>query len=131
LKRLCVLAILFSLTGVACSDFSSEEAPFVAVNATSDNIRVGVNAVETFVYAGLSKAFTVTLEVPRSRSTRNFYGPSQVDRVMQVSVTVRNERTGTITLPTTCNAGAKVTTEVTYSLRGGIAELKCKTLVAR
>ena len=118
--------VFLALLSSGCSAFSEQQAQFVAWNSTPDNMRVVVNGKDmgSTVFGNTSWPFTVTLSVPRSSYD---YGPSPIDKVIQVDVAVRNDRTGQLTTPITCQAGGKVTTNVTYEVQSGRYNVRCNT----
>jgi len=102
----------------ACGQFREWDAPFVGYNVSNDDVTVVVNdGKETLIPANRSLGFTVTLLVPTPRWGTT--SPSStVDRPVQVSVAFRNLRTGELTRPVLCQAGAKVVTHVWYETYG-------------
>ena len=125
MHRLAVLAILALLAG--CNKFETEKAIFVANNKSDSSIEVKVDGGQRQqVGAKDSTRFTVEILVP----TREVYGyttpESSVDKVVRVGVSVKNLLTGSLT-NTTCDAGAKLITTVTYEVTGyGNEYLRCE-----
>ena len=109
-KWFMALAILAS----GCSAYREQEAIFVGYNTSNDNVVVLVNdGAETPIVANRSIQFVVQILVPNN-PVNTVNGPSSIDKQVQVSIAFRNLRTGRLTSPIFCNAGAKVITTVWY-----------------
>lgn len=116
--------VLVSFLVFGCDAFNYEDAHFVGYNASNDNVMVVVNdGAETPIPANRSVSFEVRVPVPKS--TVGTTGPSSVDKTVQVGVAFRNLRTGKLTSPIFCMAGAKIVTSVTYSLNSGSENISC------
>ena len=117
------LTLLLSILVAGCGAFSREEANFVAYNTSSDKVVVVTGGEEKEVLAGGSIKFVLSIQVPRGS-----YGssePSNIDKVVLVSLAFRNLRTGILTEPISCTAGAKVVTSVWYETFGPYGVARC------
>lgn len=111
---------------VACGHYSEEEAIFIPHNRTSDPQAAIVDGREIMQLAPNSATNTEIKVLVARRPVGNYgYGPSQVDKLVQVSVAFKNLRTGRLSYDLSCTAGAKVKTVITVYQDG---QLTCTTL---
>jgi len=116
--------VVVSLVG--CGSFSHEDAPFVASNQSRDAATAIVNGTAVRNLAPSETArFTVRIEVAYSRQRDYSYGPSQVDKRVEVEVRFKNLRTNALSDPVQCTAGAKLVTSIAYETSG---RASCRTL---
>lgn len=119
MKRL-LWAIVIALLATSlwgCGAYSQEEAIFVAHNRSSDRVAIIVDGREVFQLPGNSAGdFTVVIDVAHSRFRERRYGPSQIDKLVDVTVAFKNLRTGRLSPDAYCTAGAKVKTNVFYEI---------------
>jgi|SRR3989344_374596 len=108
------VVLVLSVAASGCSRFVDWDAPFVAFNSSNDDVVVVYGGSETRVPANRSVAFTITVAVPKPPV--GMTGPSTVDQRVQINLAFRNLRTGQLTQPIYCQAGAKVVTNVWYEL---------------
>lgn len=120
-KHLFVLALTLLSVGCGLNDpYSTEKAHFIVYNYLQyDEVEVNVDGasnIATFkrpVVPNIPTEFEVEIKVPKpARNDYYITSPSSDDRVVNVSVNFRITRTGTMTSPLTCRAGAKLTTRV-------------------
>ena len=102
----------------------------MAYNLSNDVVVALVNdGQEWEIPANGSTRFTVQVPVPKNPVQTGSYGiltgPSTLDKVIQVSVAFRNVRTGRLTTPIFCSAGAKVVTNIWYEVNFGQAGARC------
>lgn len=124
------VAIAAAVLSSACSTFTLEDAQFVGYNVSNDNIVIVVNGgVEHPISANGSASFIVQVSVPKNPVPVGYFGtvtgPSSVDKRVQVSVAAKNLRTGRLTSPVVCDAGAKVVTSITYRVDFGYENTSC------
>ncbi len=122
--RFLTMAILLSTFFYGCGEsaFSTEKATIIAYNVSGDNIIALVNSEEFPLAPNSSFRFTVEIQVPTPRNTGRGLGqfaPSQLDRTVEITVSFKNSWTGVITPPISCQAGAKVVTNIIYEVRQG------------
>lgn len=121
-----VFAVLALALVFGCSKFEKESALFVGYNVSGDPIEILVNNGTGFhLGPNGSGRFTVEILVPAKR-VNDYGGPSSVDKVVDVSVAVRNLRSGNLVPPQMCQAGAKMVTHVTYENRNGYDYISCR-----
>ncbi len=122
--------IMAAVCSGGCSVFSKEEAIFIAHNHSGDPVAVIVDGQERAQLAPnstLNNEFIVL--VPRPPVGSYGYGPSQVDRQVQVTAVFKNLRTGRLSRETYCTAGAKLKTLVVYEPQIGFdGYATCMTL---
>lgn len=120
-------ALLLAILAAGCGKFNDESAHFVAYNVSGDRVIFYVNngAGHELAPNGTTK-FTETIPVATDRYdgyTRN----STVDKIVRVSVAVKNLRTGNLTPPRICDAGAKVITHLSYEVYSGYEDVRCQS----
>ena len=122
------LTAIAMLVLTSCDVVSMENAQFDAYNVSNDNIVAIVNGNEFSIIPGNRPSkFVVSVPVPR-QAIGTPSGPSQVDKMVKVSVAFRNLVTGKLTSPTTsCWAGAKVVTTIWYEVNSA----RCTNTYAR
>lgn len=100
---------------VGCSSFSKENAPVVFTNESRNNVALSINGAVVHEARGLESArFVVEVDVARARYDGYSTGPSQLDRITQITVSVLNRDLNERSNTQTCYAGAKITTSITY-----------------
>ena len=110
-------AVIFGSSG--CSRFTTQYAIIDAYNNSSDNAVIVVNAtMEKTILAHQSLRFEVPILVP-ANPVSSQGGPSSVDKPVEMSIAFKNLRTGRLTFPAICRAGAKVITTVSYRVYSG------------
>jgi hypothetical protein len=104
----------------ACSRYSEEEAIFIAHNHSGDSVSAIVdgNVIAQLAPNSATNREIIVL-VGRDPVRNHGYGPSQIDKQVQVSVVFKNARTGRLSRETTCTAGAKVKTTIIYEPQNG------------
>lgn len=121
MKRLLWAAIvvlgLISLWG--CGTHSEEDAAIAAKNESRDNIEltISVGGVSHVTPLGPNANTSYVIEIPVARPPvryRSYSGPSQVDRIADIQVSVFNREARESSRTRTCQAGAKVTTSIIY-----------------
>ncbi len=120
-----VLLILLAASAVRCDRFTIEEATFVVHNTSNDKVEFIVDAGESYTVPANDRAkFTRGVQVPKGSG--NYTTPTfNSDKIVTVSVSVKNLTTGRLLEPIMCDAGAKVTEYITYSREGGYNKLSC------
>ena len=113
MKRLFLFVFLTLLS--ACSAYTERPADFVAYNTTSDKQAVAINSgAKHEVGANSSVAFTEMVEIAKTPYGQNVTSSSSIDRTTEVSVAFTNLRTGELSQPTLCTAGAKLKTHIWF-----------------
>jgi len=121
------LAVLATCVAPACHRraFAEKSAVFVAYNESRDEVVAIIDGANEYNIAPSGSArFTVKILVPYN-DTRVDYGPSTIDKEVDVSVAFRNVATGKLTTPITCRAGAKVVTTIWYQWNNGFPYGNC------
>lgn len=115
-KLLAALAAAMAMSAlVGCGHFSEEEATLIGHNHGADPMGLAVDGKEVAQLAPNSVANNeIKILVARDRIGSYSYGPSQVDKQVQVSVVFKNLRTSRLSRETYCNMGAKVKTLVIF-----------------
>jgi hypothetical protein len=125
-----ILVVLLAVLSFGCTqNFISQKAPFIAYNRSPNNIVVKVGTREIPLAPNSEFAFVVDIQIATPRTDSwNPNGPSPADRITQVPVVWRDLWTQQTSQVWTCNAGAKITTVLVYSVSGGIQLPNCYTL---
>jgi hypothetical protein len=112
-------ALFLSIFFIGCSDFVEVDARFAVYNLTPDDGVLVINGLTVggIIPGGKPVATEVRVPIPAPRSDGPT-GPSVRDRTTTVTVAVYNLRTRMTSRPTSCRAGAKVVTSVTYEVFG-------------
>jgi hypothetical protein len=124
-----LVVFLLALAQIGCGQlFNVVDGNFIAYNRTDRNIVVVVGTREIPLAPNSEFAFTMKIEIATPRSDFGGTGPSPVDRTTQVSVVWRDLWSKQTSSVWTCNAGAKITTRLVYSVTGTIQNPYCDTL---
>ncbi len=125
-----VLALISLMGMVGCGRFSKEEAIIIAHNHGNDQMAAIIDGTQIAQLAPNSvQNNEIIILVGRNRSGSYGYGPSQVDKLVQISVVFKNLRTQRLSRETYCSAGAKVKTLIVFQPQsGGDGYAQCTTL---
>ncbi len=130
MKKIIVL-LLVAFCTTACAAYVEEEARFVGYNVSGVKVVALVNDGGGWeIPANGSIKFTTQVPVPKNPVQTGYgsygsTGPSTIDKVVQISVAFRNLRTGKLTVPIFCYAGAKIVTTVWYEVSGSYESARC------
>jgi hypothetical protein len=130
MKKLILAALMLASAAAACSRYSEEEAIIIPKNHSSDPVAAIVDGVQIAELAPNStQNLEITVLVARRPVRDSGYGPSQVDKLVQIEVVFKNLRTGRLSRQATCTAGAKVKTVMSYHpVQGTDGYADCTTL---
>lgn len=121
------LVVLAAMLVAGCNRFESEPANVVAYNASDDPVEFYVNDGQGH-HVGPNRTDKFTQMIQVATKAVGTTGPSTVDRVVQVSISVKNLRTGKLMPHRMCTAGAKVITHISYEVSEyGYEYLDCDT----
>ena len=115
-----ILAAIIAVLAMGCRDpFVEKDGHFVVHNTSPNPITVHINDGEGHVVrANDNTRFDFPVEIPRTPRPSGYFGPSfgpsNIDKTVMVSVSVKNLMRGTQTRGYSCGAGAKVITTVNY-----------------
>ena len=121
---------LLAVSTTACNfgnPFVERTARFVGNNRSSFNVVAMVNdGTEYPIPANRSVGFEVKIMVPQNPANSDGFGPSTIDKTVQVTVVFRNLVTGNQTSYMPCWAGAKVVTTIEYEVAShGQEQTRC------
>lgn len=123
-----LFVVLVTLLTIGCgANFTNESAQFIAYNRSDRNVVVVVGTREISLAPNSEFAFTVEIQIATPRDFSGM-GPSPADRITQVSVVWRDLWSKQTSQVLTCNAGAKITTRLVYSVSFGTQFPYCDTL---
>ena len=125
------LIIALAILASACSNrYSEEEAIFIVHNRTNDRATALVDGRQIVELAPNSATNgEIKVLVAHSRTRDYGYGPSQIDKRVEVVVAFKNLRTGGLSREAFCVAGARVKTTIIYEPQFGTdGYAMCRTL---
>ncbi len=128
------VALLGVMTG--CSAYAKENAAIAAKNESRDSISLSLSVGGVTQTADLvsNEVKSMVIEIPVARPPGGYggIGPSLLDRITDIQVSVFNKDAKVSSRTQICQAGAKVTTSIAYTNfptdRGGY--IQCQILNA-
>ncbi len=110
-----ILAFISLAALFGCSAYTQRNADFIAYNTTFDKVVVAINGgAKREIAPNNSLAFTEVVDIAKTPYGQNVTGSSSIDRATEVSVAFTNLRTGELSRPTLCMAGAKLKTHIWF-----------------
>lgn len=118
--------LFFLLIVTGCQKFNTEEVLVKAYNASNDPVEFNVNNGPGYLLGPNSTGtFTVAIEIA-TRPVSSTAPSYTVDKIVQVSVSVKNLRSGSQLPHRMCSAGAKVIMHISYEVSSyGYESLRC------